>query len=74
MRKIRTIEEIERSQYISMPEIMRVFGMGRTTARRLFTAAETIDIADLGDDRVITHRVRIKSVYKVMGIKKAVIA
>lgn len=74
MKKIRTIEEIERSQYISVPEIMRVFGMGRSTARRLFKAAEEIDITDLGDDRVITHRVRIKSVYKVMGIKKAVIA
>lgn len=72
MKKVRTIEEIERSHYISVPEIMRTFGIGRPTARRLFKAAEKLDIADLGDDRVITHQVRIKSLYKVMGIKKTV--
>ncbi len=74
MKKIRTIEEIERSQYISVPEIMRVFGHGRPTAKRLYKAAEALDIADLGDNRVITHKVRLKSVYRVMGIKKAVSA
>lgn len=72
MKKFRTIEEIERSQYISVPEIMRLFGHGRPTARRLFKAAEALDIADLGDNRVITHQVRLKSLYRVMGIKKAV--
>lgn len=74
MKKIRTIEEIERSQYISVPEIMRVFGHGRPIAKRLYKAAEALDIADLGENRVITHKVRLKSVYRVMGIKKAVSA
>lgn len=74
MQRIRTIEEIERSQYISVPEIVRVFGHGRPTARKLFKAAEALDIADLGDNRVITHKVRLKSLYRVMGIKKAVTA
>lgn len=74
MKKLRTIEEIERSQYISAAELGRIFGVGRATARKVFNAAEAIDDADLGDKRVIKHMVRIRSVYKVMGIKKTVTA
>lgn len=74
MKRVRKIEEIERSQYISTTEIMRVFGLGRPTAKKIYTAAEQIDITDLGEQRVITHQVRLKSVYKVMGIKKTVTA
>lgn len=70
MNRKRTLEEIERSQYVSKAEIGRLLGVGRTTACRIYNAAEQIDIAELGKNRVMDTRVRIRSVYEVLGTKK----
>lgn len=69
MKRERTKEEIERSQYISVSEIQRLTGLGRTTARKIFNYADSIDSEELGAYRPITTRVRLKSVYRVLGIK-----
>lgn len=71
MKRLRTQEEIERSQYVSKAEIQRMLGVGKATAKRVYECAESLDIADLGTNRVMDTRVRIRSVYKVLGIRKA---
>lgn len=69
MRRQRTEDEIEKSQYISLAEIMRLYGYGRQTAKAIYTSAERIDLQELGEFRPITTRVRTKSVNRVLGIK-----
>ena len=68
MRNIRTLEQITTSQYISLTEIQRLMGYGYRTATKIYKAAESIDIAEM-EYRPVDTRVRIKSVYKVLGIK-----
>ena len=45
--------------------------VGYANGHKLYLAASKIDAEELGEDRVITNMVRIKSVLKVIGIKKA---
>lgn len=70
MNKERTSEEIYASGYYRQSELKRIYG--GTNGQKIFKAAQKIDTEELGEDRVITNMVRIKSVLKATGIKKAV--
>ena len=69
MKRERTPEEIERSGYVSKAEIKRFFGYGDRVTANIYKSAELIDLNELGKDRPIISRVRLKSVYKALGIK-----
>lgn len=70
MNKERTSEEIYASGYYRQSELKRIYGF--SNGQKIFKAAQIIDTEELGKDRVITNMVRIKSVLKATGIKKAV--
>ena len=69
MRKVRTQKEIEASQYISQAEIQRWQRCGPLQAKKIYTAAEQVDIDELGLYRPWNTRVRLRSVYKVLGLR-----
>lgn len=64
----RTKEQILASGYIKKSELQRFYS--RPNGEKVYKAAQKIDAEELGEDRVITNMVRIKSVLKVLGIKK----
>ena len=69
MNRKRTKEEITASGYMKQSELKRMYGYAN--GRKLYLAASKIDAEELGEERVIQNMVRIKSVLKVIGIKKA---
>lgn len=70
MNRKRTKEEITASGYVKQSELKRMYG--NANGQKLYRAALNIDAEELGKDRVIQNMVRIKSVLKCIGIKKAV--
>lgn len=70
MNRERSKEEIYASGYYRLSELKRIYG--GTNGQKVYKAAQQIDSEELGESRVITNMVRIKSVLKATGIKKAV--
>lgn len=70
MKTPRTFEQIKTSGYIRQSEIKRHFFLSMPNARIAYQAAEKIDKAELGNDRIFPTMVRLTSVYKALGIQK----
>lgn len=73
MKQKRSREDTLKLVYLNTTDIMRLFEIGRDSAKKIYRIADGID-AELGQYRIEPRKVRMKSVLKATGTEYNLLA